>query len=71
MIDIILKFITNFFNLTVLALLLISSAFLIIGDCAEYKKKGLIREYKFSKVVGYFYIIGGFAVYIAASFIRV
>ena len=66
----IMKFITNYFNLTVLSLFLIASFFLILLDSKEYKKEGLKTEYTFSKIVGYIYIIGGFAVYIVANYIK-
>lgn len=68
--DIILKFIANYFNLIVLVLFLISSTFLLFGDCKEYKKKNLMKEYKFSKFIGYFYIAFGITMYIVAGFIR-
>ena len=68
--NVIVKFITNYFNLTVLSLFLISSFFLILLDCKEYKKEGLKREYTFSKIIGYIYIIGGFAMYIVATYIK-
>ena len=66
----IMKFITNYFNLTVLSLFLIASFFLILLDSKEYKKEGLKTEYTFSKRVGYVYIIGGFAMYILATYIK-
>lgn len=68
--DAILKFIENYFDLNVLMLFMISSAFLILGDCKEYKKDNQMKEYKFSKFTGYFYIAFGITMYIVAGFIR-
>ena len=67
----IIKFIINYFNLTVLSLFLISSLFLIFLDSKEYKKEELKKEYTFSKVIGYIYIIGGLAAFIVANYIKV
>lgn len=67
----ILKYIADTFDLHVLALFIISSMFLLLLDCKEYKKKGLKKEYKFSKFFGIFYIGFGLAMYIFARFIRI
>ncbi len=66
----ILKFIADTFDLNVLVLFLISSMFLLLFDCKEYKKKGLKKEYKFVKFFGIFYIGFGVAMFIFARFIR-
>lgn len=67
----VLKYISNTFDLNVLALFIISSVFLLMFDCKEYKKKGLKKEYKFSRFFGIFYIILGLTMYIFARFIRI
>lgn len=67
----VLKYITETFNLDVLALLVISSVFLILLDAREFKKKGLKREYKFSRFFGIFYIVFGLTMYLFAKFIRI
>jgi hypothetical protein len=67
----ILRFLQNYFNFNVLILFLISSLFLILVDCKEYKKNGLKKEYKFSLYTGIIYIAVGFAVYGFSRFIRV
>lgn len=66
----ILKFIADTFDLNVLALFLISSMILLLFDSMEYKKKGLKKEYKFTKFFGVFYIGFGLAMYIFARLIR-
>ena len=68
--DFILKFIVDYFDLIVLVLFLIASAFLLFVDCSEYKKNNLGKEYSFSKWIGYLYIAFGFTMYIVAGFIR-
>ena len=67
----ILEFISDTFDINVLALFIISSIILIFFDSQDYKKQGKKREYKFSKFFGYLYMGLGFALYIAAKLIRV
>jgi hypothetical protein len=67
----ILRFIADVFDINVLALFIISSLFLLLMDAREYKKKGDKKEYKFAKFFGYFYIVTGLALFVAARFIRV
>ena len=66
----ILKFISSKFDLNVLVLFIISSLFLLLLDCKEYKKKNLKKEYKFSKFFGIFYIGLGIVMFIFARYIR-
>jgi hypothetical protein len=70
-VNVIMKFISSYFNVNVLVLCLISSFFLIYIDGKEYKKDGFKREYKFSIITAFFYIIGGFVIYISSLFIRI
>lgn len=67
---ILLKFISGTFDLNVLSLFFISSIFLLLFDCKEYKKKGLKKEYKFAKFFGIFYIGFGLVMYIFAKLIK-
>jgi hypothetical protein len=67
----ILRFIADVFDINVLALFIISSLFLLFMDAKEYKEQGNKKEYKFSRFFGYFYIVVGLALYVAAGFIRV
>lgn len=67
----ILKFVQNYFNLNMLILFLLSSFFLIVIDCKEYKKDGLNKEYKFSLYMGIIYILLGFTMYGLSKFIKV
>lgn len=69
--DSILKFIADKFDLNVLSLFLISSFFLIFVDGKEYKEKNLIKEYKFSRFCGIFFIVFGFVMFIAAKMIHI
>jgi hypothetical protein len=66
----ILKFISSKFDLNVLVLFIISSLFLLLLDCKEYKKNNLKKEYKFSKFFGIFYIGLGLVMFIFARYIR-
>jgi CBS domain containing-hemolysin-like protein len=66
----VLKFVADTFDLNVLVLFFISSTFLLLFDCKAYKKKGLKKEYKFSKFLGIFYICFGLVMYIFARFIK-
>lgn len=68
---VLLKYISDTFDLHVLALFIISSMFLLLFDGKEYKKKGLIKEYKFSNFFGIFHIVFGLAMYIFARFIKI
>lgn len=66
----ILKFISDIFDLNVLILFLISSMFLLLLDTREYKKGGFKREYKTAKFFGYFYIAAGIIFYVVAKNIK-
>lgn len=64
-----LVFIVDTFDLNVLILFLISSIFLVF-DTKDYKKRGLVKEYRFSRFFGYFYIIIGMILYVMSKYIR-
>lgn len=67
----VLRFISDVFDINVLGLFIISSLFLLLMDAKEYKKAGDKKEYKFTRFFGYFYIVIGLALYVAARLIRV
>lgn len=64
-----LVFIVEIFDFNVLILFLISSIFLAF-DAKEFKKRGLLKEYRFSRFFGYFYIIIGMILYAMSKYIR-
>ena len=66
--QVILRFIYDYFRLGAFILFLLSSMFLLVYDSKEYKKRGLTKEYKFSKFMGYFYIAAGTALFIIAKY---
>lgn len=67
----VLVFINRTFNINVLVLFLFAAIFLLFIDAPEYKKTNNMRESRFSKAVGYIYIIAGIGLYIAARLIKV
>lgn len=67
--DKIIIFLKQYFNMNMLLLFLISSFFLIYFDSKDFKKKNMENEYKFSLYVGIAYIVGGLGIYIFANFI--
>lgn len=67
----ILQFIKKYFDIDLLSIILLSSIFLLFVDAKEYKEKNYIREYKFSKLLGYLYIIGGVILFIIGSYVIV
>ena len=67
----VLKFISDTFDLHVFLLFIVSSMFLLLLDCKDYKKRGYKKEYKFTKFFGIFYIGFGLVMYIIARFIRI
>lgn len=69
--DIILRFIADTFDTTVLILFLISGIILIFLDSKQYKKDNMTREYKFTKAVGIIYIVLGTFLYILGRYIKI
>lgn len=68
---VVLKYISDTFDIHVLILFIISSMILLLIDCKEYKKKGLKKEYKFSKFFGIFYLVFGLVMFILATSIKI
>ncbi len=67
----VLKFIVKYVDINVLALFLIASIFLLYIDAKGYKKSGLNREYRMSRVFGYIYIVLGIVLFAIARYVRV
>lgn len=59
-----LQFISANFHGTLLLLFWLSSLFLLSSDSQELMQKGLIREYKLTRFIGYLYIGLGFVTFV-------
>ncbi|EYE89872.1 hypothetical protein Q428_00370 [Fervidicella metallireducens AeB] len=69
--NLLIRFIVKYFDTTVLFLFLLSGILLIFLDSREYKGNNLTKEFKFSRFLGYTYMIIGITLFIIARYIRV
>ena len=66
---VVLDFISKYYDTKAFMLFVISSLILIFVDAKGYEKVNMIREYKFSKYTGYFYIILGILLLIVKKYV--
>lgn len=66
---IILKFINKYFDIRVFILFLITSLILIFIDARGYKKLNMAKEEKFSRVMGYIYVVLAVVLYGISKFV--
>ena len=67
----ILTYLTMNFRLEAAILFLISGIVLVFIDSKEYKKQEYMRDYKFAKYIGYFYMIGSVTLYTILRYVRI
>lgn len=66
---VVLEFISKYYDTEAFILFIISSLILIFVDAKGYEKVNMMREYKFSKYAGYFYIVFGIMLLIVKKYL--